>query len=176
MSRLARKPLDIPAGVEVNKLENNLKIKGSKGVFDYEIHPAVNFIIESGKIMVTPTKHHLAKSMLGTSVVTLRNMLIGASKGFERKLKLNGVGYRAKVQGNTLELTLGFSHPVTFTAPEGVTIQVPSNTEIVITGSNKQVVGQTAAKIRGFREPECYKGKGVRYDDEHVVIKETKKK
>ena len=176
MSRLAKKPLEIPAGVEVSKSEDNLHIKGIKGTFDYKIHPAVDFIVESGKITVTPKKHDLAKAMLGTSVVQLKNMLEGASKGFEKKLKLVGVGYRAKIQGDILELTLGYSHPVIYSAPVGITIQVPNNTEIVITGVDKHAVGQAAAKIRSFREPECYKGKGLRYDDELIVIKETKKK
>eukprot|EP01126_Amoeba_proteus_P024352 TRINITY_DN24542_c0_g1_i1.p1 TRINITY_DN24542_c0_g1~~TRINITY_DN24542_c0_g1_i1.p1 ORF type:complete len:177 (-),score=10.67 TRINITY_DN24542_c0_g1_i1:359-889(-) len=176
MSRLARKPLEIPVGVEISKSEDNLQIKGIKGIFDYKIHPAVDFIIESGRITVIPQKHYMAKSMLGTSVVLLKNMLEGVSKGFEKKLKLIGVGYRAKIQGDILELTLGYSHPVTYTAPAGIAIQVPNNTEIVITGVDKHAVGQAAAKIRSFREPKCYKGKGLRYDDECIVIKETKKK
>jgi len=179
MSRIARKPLHIPSGVTVKQTGNVLHIKGQKGALDFAV---------SDDLAITLTEHELnvaakkpkplanVRAMVGTTRVLLENAVNGLHTGFERKLILKGVGYRAKAQGKVLELSLGFSHPVKYNAPEGITIETPSNTEVVIKGTDKQVVGQTAAEIRRFRPPESYKGKGVRYDNEDVVIKETKKK
>lgn len=174
MSRIAKKPLTVPAGVEFNVNNREVHVKGKKGVFTLPLDEAVTLEVEGNVIYVRPRK--AAHPMVGTTCKLLSNMLTGVSDGFERKLQLVGVGYRAKTQGNLLELSLGFSNPVQFTIPAGITIETPSNTEIIIRGIDKQVVGETAAKIRKFRSPEPYKGKGVRYSDEVVKIKETKKK
>lgn len=178
MSRIARKPLAIASGVEVKLAENNeVRIKGPKGEFVRPIHPAVNVTLEGSELYVVPNeKHDKSKSMVGTVRVLLANMVHGVSQGFEKKLQLVGVGYRAQLKGKQLELSLGFSHPVLFPVPEGITIEVPSNTEIVVKGADKEQVGQIASEIRAFRPPEPYKGKGVRYVDERIVRKEAKKK
>lgn len=174
MSRIAKKPLTVPKGVEFNVSNREVHVKGKKGVFTLPLHEAVTLEVEGNVIYVRArTAGH---PMIGTTCKLLNNMLVGVSEGFERKLQLVGVGYRAKTQGNILELSLGFSNPVQFPIPEGITIDVPSNTEIIVKGSDKQKVGQVAAEIREFRPPEPYKGKGVRYSDEVVKIKETKKK
>ncbi len=174
MSRIARKPLIVPNGVELKLVEREVQIKGKKGHFTYQLHEAVKLEIEGNVVYVRASnKTH---AMVGTTLKLLGNMVKGVFEGFERKLALVGVGYRAKTQGNSLELSLGFSNPVVFEIPAGISIEVPSNTEIVIRGIDKQIVGETAAKIRAIRPPEPYKGKGVRYADEKVIIKETKKK
>lgn len=174
MSRIARKPIEIPKGVDFNLQGQNITVKGKKGEFNYTVDNAVIVQVDNNFIMVTAKKAR--HPMVGTTTKLIRNMIQGVDKGFERKLVLVGVGYRAKVQGNTLELSLGFSHPVQFQMPEGITVEVPSNTEIIVKGSDVQAVGEIAAKIRAVRPPEPYKGKGVRYSDEKVDIKETKKK
>ncbi len=177
MSRIARKPLVLPSGVEFKKVANAIHIKGPKGNFEYEVHSAVDVNIDANNVMVVLKSGQDAfKSMVGTTRVLLTNMATGVSAGFKKVLHLKGVGYRAKVAGKNLELTLGFSHPVKYAIPEGVKIETPSNTEIIVSGISNEKVGQTAAEIRSYRPPESYKGKGVRYADEHVVIKETKKK
>jgi large subunit ribosomal protein L6 len=177
MSRIARKPLEIPTGVDFSQHEKSVKIKGSKGSFDFQVHESVNVTVDNRLVSVTPVKDHpMAPAMVGTTRILLENMVIGCSKGFEKSLRLVGVGYRAKAVGKILDLTLGFSHPVNFPIPEGITIETPTNTEILVKGIDKQLVGQVAANIRKFRKPEPYKGKGVRYTDEVIVIKETKKK
>ncbi len=174
MSRIAKKPLNIPTGVEFTVHTDGVKIQGKMGSFNYQIHNAVEIEIIDKDIWVrAKNKVH---PMVGTTCKLLGNMIKGVNEGFERKLQLIGVGYRAKVQGKTLELSLGFSNPVHFETPNGVTIETPSNTEILIKGIDKQIVGETAAKIRAVRPPEPYKGKGVRYSDEVVILKETKKK
>lgn len=174
MSRIARKPLNIPAGVDFKYQDGQVLVKGKKGEFTYHLHPAVKLEIEGNVIFVKPMKGRHA--MVGTTCKLLSNLVQGASQGFEKKLTLVGVGYRAKIQGSTLELSLGYSNPIVYELPKGITVEVPSNTEILVKGTDVQLVGETAAKIRGFRPPEPYKGKGVRYADEVVKIKETKKK
>ena len=177
MSRIANAPVEIPAGVEVSFNGTEVSIKGSKGTLSRAIHAEVE-VAQQGNTLVTTarTESKKAVAQAGTSRALLNNMVIGVSEGFQKKLTLVGVGYRAKAQGNTLDLTLGFSHPVQYDVPAGITIETPSQTEIVISGTDKQTVGQVAANIRAYRPPEPYKGKGVRYADEHVARKEAKKK
>jgi len=177
MSRIANAPVEIPAGVEVSFNGTEVSIKGSKGTLSRAIHAEVE-VAQQGNTLVTTarTESKKAVAQAGTSRALLNNMVIGVSEGFQKKLTLVGVGYRAKTQGNTLDLTLGFSHPVQYDVPAGITIETPSQTEIVISGTDKQTVGQVAANIRAYRPPEPYKGKGVRYADEHVARKEAKKK
>ncbi len=177
MSRIAKKPIDLPKGVEVSVDGQKVTVKGPKGSFEYEVHPTVTVCVEDNQIRIDaadPEKTGYA--MAGTMRALLNNMVTGVSQGFERKLELVGVGYRAQAQGNKLNLTLGFSHPVEYAVPEGVTIETPSQTEVVVKGIDKQKVGQVAAEIRAFRPPEPYKGKGVRYADERIIRKEAKKK
>jgi len=174
MSRIAKKPLTIAKGVAFNQDGRVVHIKGEKGAFKLSLDAAVTIEVEGNLISVRPTAG--VHPMVGTTCKLLSNMMEGVSKGFERKLQLVGVGYRAKIEGDILELSLGFSNPVRFPIPAGISIKAPTNTEIIVSGIDKQLVGETAAKIRKFRPPECYKGKGVRYLGEKVVIKETKKK
>lgn len=177
MSRVASNPVTLPSGVEVKLEGQNIAIKGGKGALELSVHHLVEVIQEDGtlKIAARNTSKE-SRSLSGTFRSLLNNMVVGVDKGFEKKLLLNGVGYRAKATGNTLNLTLGFSHPVDYKLPEGITVETPSQTEIVLKGIDKQLVGQTAAEIRRFRPPEPYKGKGVRYADEIVRRKEAKKK
>lgn len=177
MSRIARKPLTIPSGVTVQQSGDSLLIKGKKGEFTFKIHEDITVAVESNTISMNfKTVNSEHKPILGTSIVLLRNMVTGVHTGFERKLQLIGVGYRAKAQGNKLELSLGYSHPIHYVVPKGITVETPSNTEIILKGIDKELIGQVAAEIRDFRPPESYKGKGVRYADEVVILKETKKK
>lgn len=176
MSRVAKKPLQLPKEVELTISGNVVHIKGKKGKFEHNLSSVVELHHEDGHYFVRLKPGYLKHPMLGTTHALLNNFIKGVSVGFERKLLLVGIGYRAALQGNKLSLSLGYSHPIEFTAPAGITIETPSNTEIVIKGADKQQVGQVAAKIREFRLPECYKGKGIRYSDELVLIKETKKK
>ncbi len=174
MSRIAKTPIELPSGVEVNIKGGQVSVKGPKGNIELQLHSAISLEQEDKEIRVKPaTDSDIA--MAGTFRSLVNNMVIGVSDGFEKKLNLVGVGYRAQVQGNKLTLALGFSHPVIYTAPEGVTIEAPSQTELVVKGCDKQKVGQAAAEIRAFRPPEPYKGKGVRYSDERVRRKEAKK-
>jgi len=174
MSRIAKNPIELPKGVDFNASGASVSIKGPKGTLSLEVHPSVGVTIEDGVVSFAP--HQEADmAMAGTMRALVANMVEGVTNGFERKLSLVGVGYRAAVQGKSLNLQLGFSHPVDYEIPEGVTIETPSQTEIVVRGSDKQLVGQVAAKIRAYRPPEPYKGKGVRYADERVVMKEAKK-
>jgi len=174
MSRIAKNPIELPKGVEFNQAGDTVSVKGPKGNLSIDIHPSVNVSIDDGVVSFAP-RQESEMAMAGTMRALVANMVEGVTNGFERKLTLVGVGYRAAVQGSSLNLQLGFSHPVDFAIPEGVTIETPSQTEVVIRGSDKQLVGQVAAKIRAFRPPEPYKGKGVRYADERVVMKEAKK-
>lgn len=177
MSRVAKNPVTVPAGVEVNFGTNVLTVKGKNGTLSLPLTGAVKVELADGQLTFAAadnSKH--AAAMSGTVRALVANMVKGVSEGFEKKLQLIGVGYRAQAQGNTLNLSLGFSHPVVHTMPEGVSVATPSQTEIVLTGADKQVVGQVAAEIRGYRPPEPYKGKGVRYVGEVVVMKEAKKK
>jgi len=174
MSRIAKAPIELPSGVEIKIAGSEVSVKGPKGNLVQQLHPAVNVEQEDKTITVKPASDSDIP-MAGTFRSLVNNMVIGVSDGFEKKLTLVGVGYRAQVQGTTLTLALGYSHPIEYTAPEGVTIEAPSQTEIVVKGCDKQQVGQVASEIRSFRSPEPYKGKGVRYSDERVVRKEAKK-
>ena len=177
MSRIAKKPVSVPSGVEVKLEGQTLSVKGPKGQMTLDIHHEVAGVFEDNVLKFSPrVESKAAMALTGTTRALADNMVTGVSKGFEKRLQLVGVGYRAQAQGKVLNLTLGFSHPVEFAVPEGVTIETHSQTEIVIKGMDKQLVGQVAADIRAYRPPEPYKGKGVRYADEHVVRKEAKKK
>lgn len=176
MSRVGKNPIPVPAGIEVKIDGQHVSVKGSMGQLEHEVHPLVAVALEDGELRVSPKDDSKsANALTGTSRAVLGNMVTGVSEGFQRKLDIVGVGYRASVQGNVLNLTLGFSHPVNFPIPDGIAIETPTQTEILVKGIDKQRVGQVAAKIRGYRPPEPYKGKGVRYSDETVVRKEAKK-
>ena len=175
MARL--NPLDIPAGVEVSINANVVNVKGSKGALEHKLHQSVEVKKEDNVLTLIPQEGDVkAGAQAGTARSLLNSMIIGVTDGFEKKLELVGVGYRAKAEGKSVNLTLGFSHPVNYALPEGITAETPSQTEIVIRGIDKQVVGQVAADIRAYRPPEPYKGKGVKYAGEHIVRKEAKKK
>jgi large subunit ribosomal protein L6 len=177
MSRVAKQPVALPKGVEVTVNGVAVTVKGPKGALEMELNHEVELGQEEGTLTLKPRSgSRFAVAMAGTTRALLANMVRGVTDGFERKLELRGVGYRAQAQGNMLNLTLGFSHPVAYQVPEGVQVETPSQTEVVVRGSDKQKVGQVAAEIRRFRPPEPYKGKGVRYADERVVMKEAKKK
>jgi large subunit ribosomal protein L6 len=177
MSRVAKSPITLPSGVSVKLDGGVLTVKGSKGELVQKIHPLINLKEADSTLTVTPVSENKQSwAMAGTMRALVNNMVTGVSQGFERKLTLVGVGYRAQAGGKTLNLSLGFSHPIDYPVPEGISIATPSATEIVVSGSDKQRVGQVAAEIRAFRPPEPYKGKGVRYADEHVMRKEAKKK
>ena len=174
MSRVAKKPIALPKGVEFKNDNGQLSVKGGKGTLSIAQPEGVEITVENNEILLNPARPERT-AMTGTLRAILANMVKGVSEGFERKLELVGVGYRAAMQGKDLNLSLGFSHPVLFTAPEGITIATPTQTEIVVSGADKQRVGEVAAKIRGFRPPEPYKGKGVKYSDETIIRKEAKK-
>jgi large subunit ribosomal protein L6 len=177
MSRVANSPIALPSGVEVNIAAGEISVKGGKGNMQLALHDYVSVAQEDGSLKIAPTKQSKSHwAMAGTFRALINNMVNGVSNGFEKKLSLVGVGYRAQAQGQKLNLSLGFSHPVEYAVPEGVKVETPSQTEIVVSGCDKQKVGQVAAEIRAYRPPEPYKGKGVRYADEHVVRKEAKKK
>lgn len=178
MSRIGKNPIAIPAGVDIKLDGDQLKIKGKNGELSLSMHPEkVGVSQKDGQLVFeTLDESREANALSGTLRALAANMVKGVTDGFERKLQLVGVGYRAQAQGKNLNLSLGFSHPVVYEMPEGVSVQTPSQTEIVLTGSDKQKVGQVAAEIRAFRPPEPYKGKGVRYQDETIILKETKKK
>jgi large subunit ribosomal protein L6 len=174
MSRIANKSIEIPTGVDVSVNGQTISCKGSKGSLSVDIHPEVEFKHEDNVIKFISGANNSA--MTGTMRSLANNVVTGVSQGFEKKLLLVGVGYRAQMKGNNISLALGFSHPIDYKTPEGITIACPSNTEIVITGCDKQKVGQVSAEIRAFRPPEPYKGKGVKYSDEQIIRKEAKKK
>ncbi|MEI5640280.1 MULTISPECIES: 50S ribosomal protein L6 [unclassified Pseudoalteromonas] len=176
MSRIAKAPINVPAGVEVTINGQDIKVKGKNGELTRTINDAVEVSLNDNVITTAPREVANAWAQAGTARALINNMINGVNEGFEKKLQLVGVGYRAAVKGKVLDLTLGFSHPVNFEIPEGITIEAPSQTEIVVKGADKQLVGQTAANIRAYRQPEPYKGKGVRYADEYVRRKEAKKK
>lgn len=177
MSRVAKNPITIPTNVNVTVEDRLLTVKGPKGQLQHEVHRWVSATQENGQLCLTPNKQRKdAWALAGTTRALLNNMVIGVSHGFERKLQLVGVGYRAQAQGNNLNLMLGFSFPVDYPVPNDVTVETPTQTEIQIKGADKQRVGQVAANIRSLRPLEPYKGKGVRYADERVVLKEAKKK
>ena len=177
MSRVAKSPVEIPAGVVIKLDGQFISVKGSKGQLELNIHSNVEVKQEENVLTFEArdgAKH--SRALAGTTRALVNNMVAGVTAGFEKKLQLVGVGYRAQAKGKSLNLNLGFSHPVDYSLPEGVTAETPSQTEVVIKGIDKQLVGQVAAEIREFRRPEPYKGKGVRYSDEHVRRKEAKKK
>ncbi|MGQ9685868.1 MAG: 50S ribosomal protein L6 [Thiobacillaceae bacterium] len=177
MSRIARNPVAVPAGVQVTLSDDMVSIKGPMGELRQALTPHVSVVFEEGKLQVAAANDsRMAHAMSGTTRALLANMVQGVSKGFEKKLTLVGVGYRAQAQGNKLSLNLGFSHPIEHVMPDGIKVETPSQTEILIKGADKQRVGQVAADVRAYRSPEPYKGKGIRYADEAVVLKETKKK
>ncbi len=174
MSRVAKTPIAVPKGVEFKLEDGEIRVKGPKGALAMPVHPEIELVQDNGEISVkSPTSGSTA--LAGTYRALVNNLVVGVTDGFEKKLNLVGVGYRAQVQGKTLSMTLGFSQPVEYEAPEGITIEAPSQTEVVVKGCDKQRVGQVAAEIRAFRPPEPYKGKGVRYADEYVARKEAKK-
>jgi large subunit ribosomal protein L6 len=177
VSRVAKVPVQIPKGTEVRISGQDIVFKGKLGEIHHVVHPAVQVeLIENVLQITSANDSNEANAIAGTTRALTHNMVIGVSTGFERKLVLVGVGYRAKIQGNTLNLSLGFSHPVDFILPKGVTAETPSQTEITLKGVDKQLVCQVAANIRSMRPPEPYKGKGVRYNDEVIILKEVKKK
>lgn len=177
MSRVAKKEIAIPSGVQVAVSDVEVTVKGGKGELKLPLNKMVQIVTEGSVIRIQPVRETTEQWMMaGTFRALVNNMVVGVSAGFRRKLDMVGVGYRAQAKGGVLNLSLGFSHPIEYQAPEGITIETPSQTEILISGCDKQKVGQVAAEIRAYRPPEPYKGKGVKYSDEIVVRKETKKK
>ena len=174
MSRVAKQAIAIPGGVEFKQAGKQISLKGPKGTLELNLHPSVGIEQDGDQLTMVPENDE-ALAMAGTMRSLVNNMVTGVSQGFEKKLELVGVGYRAQMEGKSLNLTLGFSHPVNMNVPEGITIDTPSQTKIVVSGADKQKVGQIAAEIRAYRPPEPYKGKGVRYAGEHIVRKEAKK-
>lgn len=177
MSRVAKNPVAIPKGVEVRLSGSDISVKGNLGQLSMDVHPSVE-IQQGDSVLTFAAKDgaQTSRALAGTLRTLVNNMVVGVSQGFEKKLQLVGVGYRAQAQGKKLNLTLGFSHPVEYAMPDGVTVETPSQTEVVLRAADRQLLGQVASEIRGFRPPEPYKGKGVRYADEFVRRKEAKKK
>jgi|SRR5690554_1254494 len=176
MSRVAKYPVKVPAGVDVKLDGDQLTVKGGQGTLSMNINPDVVVTQEEGQLTFKPSENAKSWAMVGTTRALVNNLVTGVSEGFTKTLEIVGVGYRAQASGQTLNLSLGFSHPVEYTLPKGVTAETPKNTQIVLKGADKQQLGQVAAEIRAFRRPEPYKGKGVRYADEQVRRKEAKKK
>ncbi|ODS62200.1 MAG: 50S ribosomal protein L6 [Arenimonas sp. SCN 70-307] len=174
MSRVAKKPIALPKGVEFNVSNDQVTVKGPKGTLSLAKPAGVDFKVENGVLQLSAAEAANIP-MAGTARAILANMVTGVSEGFTRKLELVGVGYRASMAGKDLNLSLGFSHPVVFVAPEGITLATPTQTEVLVSGADKQLVGEVAAKIRAFRKPEPYKGKGIRYSGEKIIMKEAKK-
>ncbi|HLF66091.1 MAG TPA: 50S ribosomal protein L6 [Gammaproteobacteria bacterium] len=175
--RIAHKPIELPSSVKITSSDNQVTVTGPQGNLTQIIPTLVTVSVDKDTVLVKENvESKTAITLCGTIRALLNNHVIGVTQGFNKKLQLVGVGYRAAVQGNMLNLTLGFSHPVKFMIPKGITIETPSQTEIIVKGINKQQVGQVAANIRSYRPPEPYKGKGVRYVDEVIIMKETKKK
>lgn len=177
MSRVANNPIELPKGVETTLTDTTVSVKGGKGNLQLELHSLVG-VTQDGDVLQVAGKvaTRQARALAGTFRSLINNMVVGVSEGFQKKLELQGVGYRAKAEGTNVNMTLGFSHPINYALPEGVTAETPTQTEIIISGADKQRVGQVAAELRDFRPPEPYKGKGVRYADERVFRKEAKKK
>jgi len=175
MSRVANNPVNLPKGVEVNINGSSVSVKGGKGTMEMTLTDGIGIDVNDGVAQIT-YDFDTSRAMAGTTRALLNNLVVGVSDGWEKKLVLNGVGYRAKAAGKTVNLSLGLSHPVDYELPEGLSAETPTQTEIVIRGTDKQAVGQAAAEIRSFRPPEPYKGKGIRYADEYVRRKEAKKK
>ena len=175
MSRVAKNPVDLPSSVEVKMSGRHIQVKGPKGELSLNLHSTVDMVHEDNQIRLAASTDDSAMAMAGTMRALVSNMVTGVSVGYEKKLTIVGIGYRAQAQGNSLNLSLGFSHPVVYQIAKGVSVETPSQTQIVVSGTDKQLVGQTAAEIRRFRPPEPYKGKGVRYADEQVRRKQAKK-
>jgi large subunit ribosomal protein L6 len=177
MSRIGKRPVPVPSGVTANVEGQTVKVKGPKGAVQVALPEDVLVVMEKGAVKITPrTESKRARAMWGLSRTQVANLIAGVTQGFERRLEINGVGYRAAAQGKTLQLQLGYSHEINYAIPEGITIATPRPVEIVVTGTDRQKVGQVAAEIRGFRPPEPYKGKGVKYAGESIFRKEGKKK
>ena len=177
MSRVAKAPVTVPNGVTVTQNGRQVEVKGSKGTLSFNLHALVELKQEEGKLQIAPISESKDSWMqVGTARAVLNNLVKGVSEGFERKLQLVGVGYKAAVKGDVVNLALGYSHPIDYALPEGVTAETPTATEIILKSANKQLLGQVAAEIRAYRSPEPYKGKGVRYSDEVILRKEAKKK
>ena len=176
MSRVAKQVINIPAGVTVTVGTDAITVKGAKGSLSLPVGEGVSVAQENKQLQVSYADAGAARTRAGATRAHLANMVVGVTRGYDRKLELVGVGFRAAVAGKALNLTLGFSHPVSYSIPEGITVETPSPTEILIKGADRQRVGQTASEIRGIRPPEPYKGKGVRYSDEVISLKEGKKK
>ena len=177
MSRVGKQPISIPRGVDVSITDQTVSVKGDKGALTLEVHPHIQVKQENGVLYLSPLCQEGAYwAMCGTMRALVHNMVIGVTVGFEKRLQLIGVGYRAQAQGQKLSLSLGFSHPIEFSVPPGIIVETPSQSEIIVKGSDKQQVGEVAAKIRAYRPPEPYKGKGVRYAEERILMKEAKKK
>lgn len=175
MSRIANAPVTVPEGVEVELKGSDIHVKGPKGELNMRLHPTVG-VEQNDDDLTFKAQTEDARAMAGTMRSLVSNMVTGVNEGFEKRLTLVGVGYRAQAQGSKINLTLGYSHPVELEAPDGITLETPSQTEVVVKGADKQVVGQVASQIRAARVPELYKGKGVRYADERISLKEAKKK
>lgn len=175
MSRVAKSPVNVPKGVEVTLNDRALSVKGGKGSLSLALTDGIQ-VLQEGEELTVSYDSDAHKAMAGTTRMLVNNMVVGVTTGWQKKLVLNGVGYRAKAEGSVLNLTLGLSHPVNYQLPEGVSAETPTQTEVVVSGIDKQAVGQAAAEIRAFRPPEPYKGKGIRYADEHVRRKDAKKK
>ncbi|MFZ2289329.1 MAG: 50S ribosomal protein L6 [Halopseudomonas yangmingensis] len=176
MSRVAKSPVKLPQGVEVKLDGQAISVKGAKGTLELNLHPSVEVVQQDGELNFAARPGSPNMAMAGTTRALVNNMVIGVTQGFERKLQLVGVGYKAQAKGQVLSLALGFSHPIDYQLPEGIVCETPSQTDIILKGIDKQLIGQVAAEIREFRRPEPYKGKGVRYSDEIVRRKEAKKK
>ncbi|MGR2740464.1 50S ribosomal protein L6 [Billgrantia sp. Q4P2] len=176
MSRVAKYPVKVPAGVDVKLDGDQLTVKGGQGTLSMTVHPDVAIAQEEGQLTFNPSESAKSWAMAGTTRALVQNLVTGVSEGFTKTLEIVGVGYRAQASGQTLNLSLGFSHPVEYSLPEGVSAETPKNTVIVLKSADKQKLGQVAAEVRAFRPPEPYKGKGVRYADEQVRRKEAKKK
>ncbi len=177
MSRIAKRPVELIDGAKASINGSEISVEGKNGKLSLTLHDAVQVKEEDGQLHVSPkVEDKPSWAMAGTMRSLVNNMVIGVTEGYKKELKLIGVGYRAAIQGNKLNLTLGYSHPIDFAIPEGIKIEAPSQTDLVVSGADKQLVGEVSAKIRAFRPPEPYKGKGVRYADEHISLKEAKKK
>lgn len=177
MSRIAKNPIVVPSNVEVTINLQSVTIKGKQGILSHQVHPDIRVEQIDGQLKISEYNNNASSDAIaGTTRAILNNMVIGVNQGFEKKLQLLGVGYRAQAQGKVLNLSLGFSHPIEFAVPSDVTVETPAQTDILIKGIDKQKVGQVAAKIRAYRPPEPYKGKGIRYANEKVILKEAKKK
>ena len=177
MSRIAKAPVDLPKGVEAKIADGVVSLKGSKGTLSLRLNSNVQIVNEDNQLKLSPVNNSKeANALAGTTRALVQNMVVGVSKGFERKLELVGVGYRAKAQGKNVNMVLGYSHPIDYALPEGVTAETPTQTEILLKGADRQLLGQVAAELRSFRAPEPYKGKGVKYAGEQVYRKEAKKK